>query len=108
MSDKVSVSPVQCPKSSTETDVASTSRPPSSDTRMSLLEEIEDLKREHARTQANAMQLVADIRALRKCLDESEQHTEELSQIVDATADAVDSLCAEVIADSAYTRSTLY
>ncbi|GBE81561.1 hypothetical protein SCP_0312900 [Sparassis crispa] len=103
MSDKVdaevSVSPIQCPKSSTEMNMASTSCPPSSDTYTSLLEEIKDLRHEQARTQVNAMKLVADIRAMWKCLDESEQHTEKLSQIVDATADAADSLCAEVIAD---------
>ncbi|KAL6307885.1 hypothetical protein BKA93DRAFT_747233 [Sparassis latifolia] len=87
MSDKVSVSPVQCPKSSTETDVASTSRPPSSDTRTSLLEEIEDLKREQQKLMQLILILEKEVKTMELRVEQSEQCAVHVREFAEATAD---------------------
>ncbi|GBE85538.1 hypothetical protein SCP_0800550 [Sparassis crispa] len=91
MSDKVdaevSVSPVQCPKSSTETDVVSTSRPPSSDTRTSLLEEIEDLKREQQKLMQLILILEKEMKTMELRVEQSGRRAVHVREFAEATAD---------------------
>ncbi|GBE87782.1 hypothetical protein SCP_1200060 [Sparassis crispa] len=83
----VSVSPVQCPKSSTETDVASTSRPPSLDTRMSLLEEIEDLKREQQKLMQLILILEKEVKTMELRVEQSGRRAVHVREYAEATAD---------------------